>query len=194
MTFIQRCLNVDATSWRCIDVEVMFYKRNVPSWGLCFTKVWIVYFLCFLLTRRWIRKLLTRAEHLCVAGTAWKCMGRVRGLSTHIIRFKLLPGQDALLLTVTTMYLYFFCDSSLFVRSLFEDLLLCIVIMCFKLQYPDPMPLARACGIHWTLCIIYFVTGDEIVEHVLWLEQKCHKLGPDKPSAWLPGTNQNLSW
>ena len=31
MTFIQRCLNVDATSWRCIDVEATLYKRHVPT-------------------------------------------------------------------------------------------------------------------------------------------------------------------
>ena len=31
MTFIQRRLNVDATSWRCIDVEQTLYKRHVPA-------------------------------------------------------------------------------------------------------------------------------------------------------------------
>ena len=31
MTFIQRRLNVDATSWRCIDVEATLYWHNVPA-------------------------------------------------------------------------------------------------------------------------------------------------------------------
>ena len=31
MTSIQRRLNVDATSWRCIDVETTLYKRHVPA-------------------------------------------------------------------------------------------------------------------------------------------------------------------
>ena len=31
MTLIQRRLNVDATSWRCIDVEPTLYKRYVPA-------------------------------------------------------------------------------------------------------------------------------------------------------------------
>ena len=31
MTLIQRRLNVDATSWRCIDVEPTLYKRQVPA-------------------------------------------------------------------------------------------------------------------------------------------------------------------
>ena len=31
MTLIQRRLNVDATSWRCIDVEPTLYKRHVPT-------------------------------------------------------------------------------------------------------------------------------------------------------------------
>ena len=31
MAFIQRRLNIDATSWRCIDVEATFYKRHVPA-------------------------------------------------------------------------------------------------------------------------------------------------------------------
>ena len=31
MTFIQRRLNVGATSWRCIDVEPTLYKRHVPA-------------------------------------------------------------------------------------------------------------------------------------------------------------------
>ena len=31
MTLIQRCLNVDATSCRCIDVEPTLYKRHVPT-------------------------------------------------------------------------------------------------------------------------------------------------------------------
>ena len=31
MMFIQRRLNVDATSWRCIDVGVMLYIRHVPG-------------------------------------------------------------------------------------------------------------------------------------------------------------------
>ena len=30
-TFIQRRLNVDATSWRCIDVEVTLYRRRVSA-------------------------------------------------------------------------------------------------------------------------------------------------------------------
>ena len=33
MTLIQRRLNVDATSWRCIDVEPTLYKRHVPAWN-----------------------------------------------------------------------------------------------------------------------------------------------------------------
>ena len=31
MTLLQRRLNVDATSWRCIDVEPMLYKCYVPA-------------------------------------------------------------------------------------------------------------------------------------------------------------------
>ena len=31
MTLIQRRLNVDATSRRCIDVEPTLYKRHVPA-------------------------------------------------------------------------------------------------------------------------------------------------------------------
>ena len=31
MTLIQRCLNVDATSRRCIDVEPTLYKHHVPA-------------------------------------------------------------------------------------------------------------------------------------------------------------------
>ena len=31
MTLLQRSLNVDATSWRCIDVEPTLYKRHVPA-------------------------------------------------------------------------------------------------------------------------------------------------------------------
>ena len=31
MTLIQRRLNVDATSWRCIHVESTLYKRHVPD-------------------------------------------------------------------------------------------------------------------------------------------------------------------
>ena len=31
MTLLQRRLNVDATSWRCIDVEPTLYKRHVPA-------------------------------------------------------------------------------------------------------------------------------------------------------------------
>ena len=34
MTSIQRRLNVDATSWRCIDVETTLYKRRVPAGNL----------------------------------------------------------------------------------------------------------------------------------------------------------------
>ena len=34
MTFMQRRLNVDATSWRCIDVEATLYKRHVPAGNL----------------------------------------------------------------------------------------------------------------------------------------------------------------
>ena len=41
MTLIQRCLNVDATSWRCIDVEPTLYKHHVPA-GLLW---WITAFL-----------------------------------------------------------------------------------------------------------------------------------------------------
>ena len=35
MMFIQRRLNVNATSWRCIDVEVTLYLRYVPT-GIVF--------------------------------------------------------------------------------------------------------------------------------------------------------------
>ena len=31
MTFIQRCLNDDATSWRCIDVEATLYRLHVSA-------------------------------------------------------------------------------------------------------------------------------------------------------------------
>ena len=31
MPFMQRRLNVDATSWRCIDVEATLHKRHVPA-------------------------------------------------------------------------------------------------------------------------------------------------------------------
>ena len=31
MPFIQRRLKVDATLWRCIDVEATLYKRHVPT-------------------------------------------------------------------------------------------------------------------------------------------------------------------
>ena len=31
MTSIQRRLNVDATSWRCIDVEATLYRRHVSA-------------------------------------------------------------------------------------------------------------------------------------------------------------------
>ena len=31
MTFIQRRLNIDATSWRCIDVEATLYRSHVPA-------------------------------------------------------------------------------------------------------------------------------------------------------------------
>ena len=35
---IQRRLNADATSWRCIDVETTLYKRHVPAgWCVRFT-------------------------------------------------------------------------------------------------------------------------------------------------------------
>ena len=34
MTLITRRLNVDATSWRCIDVEPTLYKSHVPA-GMC---------------------------------------------------------------------------------------------------------------------------------------------------------------
>ena len=33
MTFIQRRLNVNATSWRCVDVQAKLYKRHVPAWS-----------------------------------------------------------------------------------------------------------------------------------------------------------------
>ena len=32
MKFIQRRINVDATSWRCIDVITTLYKRHMPAW------------------------------------------------------------------------------------------------------------------------------------------------------------------
>ena len=38
MTLIQRRLNVDATSWRCIDFEPTLYKRHVPA-GSSFTQI-----------------------------------------------------------------------------------------------------------------------------------------------------------
>ena len=31
MTFIQRLINVDATSWLCSDVNAMLYKHHVPA-------------------------------------------------------------------------------------------------------------------------------------------------------------------
>ena len=31
MTFIQRRINVDATSWRCIDVDSTLSQRGVPA-------------------------------------------------------------------------------------------------------------------------------------------------------------------
>ena len=31
MTFIQRRINVDATSWRCIDVDATLFQRCVPA-------------------------------------------------------------------------------------------------------------------------------------------------------------------
>ena len=31
-TLRQRRINVDATSWRCIDVDTALYKRHVPAW------------------------------------------------------------------------------------------------------------------------------------------------------------------
>ena len=31
LTFIQRRINVDAASWRCIDVNAMLYKGQVPA-------------------------------------------------------------------------------------------------------------------------------------------------------------------
>ena len=40
MMFIQRRLNVDATSWRCIDVEATLYKRHVPAGYCTDKKVW----------------------------------------------------------------------------------------------------------------------------------------------------------
>ena len=35
MTSIQRRLNVDATSWRCIDVETTLYKRHMSAGFVC---------------------------------------------------------------------------------------------------------------------------------------------------------------
>ena len=32
MTIIQRHINVNATSWRCIDVDATLYDRHVPKW------------------------------------------------------------------------------------------------------------------------------------------------------------------
>ena len=37
MTFIQHCLNIDATSRRCIDVEATLYKRHVSAGDGLFT-------------------------------------------------------------------------------------------------------------------------------------------------------------
>ena len=37
MMFIQRRLNVDATSWRCIDVEATLYRPHVSA-GLEYTR------------------------------------------------------------------------------------------------------------------------------------------------------------
>ena len=39
MTFIQRRTNVDATSWRCIDVNATLYKRHVPIRSLPFSDI-----------------------------------------------------------------------------------------------------------------------------------------------------------
>ena len=39
MTFIQHRLNVDATSWRCIDVEATLYRRHVPVGTIQFLAV-----------------------------------------------------------------------------------------------------------------------------------------------------------
>ena len=46
MTFIQRRLNVDATSWRCIDVEATLYRRHVSAgYFLSYTSLQQVHFL-----------------------------------------------------------------------------------------------------------------------------------------------------
>ena len=34
MRFIQRRINVDATLWRCIDVDATLYKRHMPAGGI----------------------------------------------------------------------------------------------------------------------------------------------------------------
>ena len=41
MTFLQRLINVDAKSWRCIDINATLYKRHVPA-GMA--NRWIIYY------------------------------------------------------------------------------------------------------------------------------------------------------
>ena len=43
MTFIQRRINVDATSWRCIDVGTTLYKRHMSA-GKHFLDIIIIVF------------------------------------------------------------------------------------------------------------------------------------------------------
>ena len=43
MTLIQRLLNVDATSWRCIDVGPTLFKRHVPAGSLAATQLQVSY-------------------------------------------------------------------------------------------------------------------------------------------------------
>ena len=38
---MQRQLNVDATSWRCIDVEATLYKRHVPAGMIRFMRAFV---------------------------------------------------------------------------------------------------------------------------------------------------------
>ena len=55
ITFIQRCLNVDATSWRCIDVEATLYRRHVSAG---FRPILNMY------RDLWQRRLLPHSEHV----------------------------------------------------------------------------------------------------------------------------------
>ena len=47
MTSIQRRLNVDATSWRCIDVEATLYRRHVSAGFFLIYYIIETIFTCF---------------------------------------------------------------------------------------------------------------------------------------------------